>query len=205
MNIFKKRKKIDEGERILGSLHEGLKLGEENNDIEYMKKVLALTESGYNKIGDDTDFKSLKEKDDFFQKNSINRIKENIVFHQLMEKKQQRFELKQKKQLEEFKNRNKFWYRTKKTIRAKVSVFNEKMGEIWSFVKHEFLTIRKLMFFIYDLFFGKEYKNRKLFYGYKDQLIESNGYTKGEKRFNTIVRNITKSAELNKRILKTRG
>jgi hypothetical protein len=191
MKLFREKEKINESNRILGSLVEGLKFGEENKDIEHIKKVLELATTGEY----ETQFSSVDEKIK----------KDDSAFFNLMKGFQENFDLEQKKKMEDFKKRNKFWYKFKSNISTKFKLFGEKMVEVWSFIKHEFLTIRKLIFFINDQFFGKEYKNRKLFYLYKNQLIESNGYTKGERRYNTIVRNITKGAELNKRIIESHG
>ena len=115
------------------------------------------------------------------------------------------FENSDQKKLERLKKEKNFWFRTKAKALGKYMTFKLKMSEIWSFVKHEFLTVRKLIFLINDQFFGREYKNRKIFYHEKDKFIKNNGYAHGEVKFNSLVRNITKGVDLNKRLLKAHG
>jgi hypothetical protein len=194
--IFKRNKKVKPNHRkkVLRSISEGLKLGETNKEIGHIQKVLNLATSG--------DYKGKP-----IYSPLINRKLEedHKKFFSIMLKGQERFDAEQKKKLEELKRQNKFWYKTKSKIRAKYMTFRLNMKEIGAFIRHEFYSIRKLIFLTHDLFFGPNYKNRKLFYNYKDQIIRAQGYMKGEVRYNSMIRNITNGAKLNKKLLKTHG
>ena len=190
ISFKKKKKKVkpDEGQRMLASVATGLKIGEPNSDIAHIQKVLELATSGnYEKKIKDPVKKKLDENHENFLK--------------IMKKSQEDFDAKQKKQLKEFQRQKKFWYRMKYKVRAKYRVFKLHMKEIGAFIKHEFYTVRRLIFLIHNLFFGAQYKNRKLFYSYKDQVIKAHGYMKGEIRYNSLIRNLTKGAELNKKLI----
>ena len=192
--MIKRKKKID----ILKSVSEGLNEGQSNKGISYLKKLIKKSQEV--KLNEDN-FVSYEEK----QKAS-----ELLTIMHRLEKK---FDESDAQKLKKVKMRSfskmkwyrKFWNKVKiKHYKFKISM-KEKWNNIWSFCKHEFLTLRKLIFFIHDQFFGAEYKNRKLFYLYKKKYINANGYAKGEKEFNNMIRNLTKGVELNKKLMETHG
>lgn len=199
-NIKKKKPKTNEGERILKSVVRGLNTGIPTKETEHMRLVVNLAESGQ--------FKPTEEGNELVKminaaKEEQNKMEENV--YDILRKKSEEFEKRKIEEEKERKKMNKFFYKWKYKLRAKFRIFKEKVLEIWSFIKHEFYTMRRLVIFTNDLFFGSSIKNRKLFYNHKKTLIIKEGYYKGEKRYNSMIKNITKGAEINHKMIETHG
>jgi len=198
MDIFKKKdgdKKVTvKRTNVLESIVHTLTTGEPNAEVEHIRKVNELAGS-----------------DKFKNKFNIHEIdakleKDNQEFLKLIHDRQENFAKVKALNEREIKKAKKSWfYKMKLKTKVQLRIFKDKLNEIWSFIKHEFHTTRKLVFLINDLFFGKERKNRKLFYNHKKTLIEKNGYYKGEVRYNKVIKQLTKAAEINHNIIQTHG
>lgn len=191
MSIFKRKKKNNR-ERVLKSVHKGVNEGVINDEIKYINSVYEQSI--------DTDFLDRLKKDG----KRLATDEEHKAFFNTMTKMQNAFDVDRKKQLKEMKKANKPWNKFKKNIKDRCKFFVEKLNEVYVFIKFEFRTIRKLIFFINDQFFGQEFKNRNLFYNHKETLIKSNGYAKGEKKYNGMIKRLTDGVKLNKRLLNGR-
>jgi len=198
MDIFKKNK----GDKkvtvkrtdVLNSVIHTLKTGESNPDVEHIRKVNELAGS-----------------DKFKKKFKINEInakleKDNQEFLKMIYNRQEQHAKIKELNKREIKKAKKSWYhRMKLKTKVQFKIFKNKMNEIWSFMKHEFYTMRKLVFLVDDLFFGKERKNRKLFYNHKETLIQKRGYYEGELKYNKVIHQLTKAAEINHKLIQTHG
>lgn len=192
---------------VLLDIHKGLVTGEINKTIDY---VNALNEASKNvdkeypillKLAEDTGHLAFLKELESQGKRIATKEETTAFFLNKYDEMTNIFDQEQIKINEKRKKENKFWNKFKVKVREKYSIFILNMKEIWSFVKHEFLTIRNLIFFIHSLFFGKKYKNRKLLYDSKKRYINKFGYKKGDEKFNMLVNNITRGVEMNKRLI----
>jgi len=198
MDIFKKKsgdKKVTvERTDMLKSVVGALKTGEIDKNVEHIQKVHEL--AGSDKFKNKFNLKDLE----------VKLEKDNEKFLAMILGRQEQYTKMKALNEREIKKAKKSWfYRMKLKSRVQLKIFKNKMNEIWSFIKHEFLTMRKLVFLINDLFFGKERKNRKLFYNHKETLIQKRGYYKGELKYNNVIRQLTKAADINHNMIKTHG
>ena len=154
MDIFKKKsgdKKVTvERTDMLKSVVGALKTGEIDKNVEHIQKVHEL--AGSDKFKNKFNLKDLE----------VKLEKDNEKFLAMILGRQEQYTKMKALNEREIKKAKKSWfYRMKLKSRVQLKIFKNKMNEIWSFIKHEFLTMRKLVFLINDLFFGKERKNRK--------------------------------------------
>ena len=198
MDIFKKKK----GDKkvtvkrtdILESVIHSLNTGESNPDVEHIRKVNEI--AGSDKFKNKFNIKEIHAKLEEDNKAFLNFIHD---------RQEQYYKVKALNEREIKKAKKSWYYRMKLKSRVQFKIFKHKMNEIWSFMKHEFYTIRKLVFLINELFFGKERKNRKLFYNHKETLIKKCGYYEGELKYNEVIHQLTRAAEINHNLIQTHG